>query len=90
MREFLTIFLALVFEATPFLLVGVLISVTAGPMMERVLSIAALRSPLMGMVAGTTAGLLLPMCDCGSRPLAHRLTLAGRREFGLAFLDLPS
>jgi len=86
MREFLTIFLALVFEATPFLLVGVLISVTAGPMMERVLSIAALRSPLMGMVAGTTAGLLLPMCDCGSRPLAHRLTLAGRREFGLAFL----
>ena len=26
------------------------------------------------------------MCDCGSRPLAHRLALAGRREFAMAFL----
>lgn len=86
MREFVTIFLALIFEATPFLLVGVLISVTAGPVVERVLATAALRNPVAGMVAGTSAGMLLPMCDCGSRPLAHRLTLAGRREFGIAFL----
>jgi uncharacterized membrane protein YraQ (UPF0718 family) len=86
MREFVTVFLALIFETTPFLLAGVLISVIGGPLLERALSGAALRNPLAGMVAGTTAGLFLPMCDCGSRPLAHRMALAGRKEFALAFM----
>lgn len=84
--EFTTIFLALVFETTPFLLAGVLIAVIAGPLLERVLATAAMRNPLAGIAAGTSAGLLLPMCDCGSRPLAHRLALAGRREFALSFM----
>lgn len=86
MRETVTIFLALIFETTPFLLAGVLVSVVAGPAVERVLASASLRNPAAGMLAGTSAGLLLPMCDCGSRPLAHRLALAGRREFALAFM----
>lgn len=86
MREFATIFLALIFETTPFLLAGVLISVVAGPYLERALSSAALGNPVAGMAAGTGAGLLLPMCDCGSRPLAHRLALAGRKEFAVAFM----
>ena len=30
--------------------------------------------------------MLLPMCDCGTRPLAHRLALAGRKEFAVAFM----
>jgi len=84
--EFANIFLALIFETTPFLLAGVLISVMAGPYVERALAGAAMRSSLVGMAAGTSAGLLLPMCDCGSRPLAHRLALAGRREFAMAFM----
>lgn len=84
--EFANIFLALIFETTPFLLAGVLISVVAGPYVERALAGAALRNPVAGMAAGTSAGLLLPMCDCGSRPLAHRLALAGRREFAMAFM----
>lgn len=86
MREFLTIFLALLFETTPFLLAGVAISVLAGPWLERVLASAAMRQPALGIAAGTGAGLFLPMCDCGSRPLAHRLALAGRREFAIAFM----
>lgn len=84
--DFASIFLALVFEATPFLLVGVIISVVAGPAVERILAGAAFRSPAVSVAAGTAAGLALPMCDCGNRPLAHRLALAGRREFALAFL----
>ncbi len=86
MREFATIFLALIFETTPFLLGGVLISVFAGPLIERALSAAAFRVPAVGMVAGAGAGMLLPMCDCGTRPLAHRLALAGRKEFAVAFM----
>ena len=86
MHQFATIFLALIVETTPFLLAGVVISVVLGPLLERALAGAAMRSALGGTVAGTAAGLLLPMCDCGSRPLAHRLALAGRREFAVAFM----
>ena len=86
MREFATVFLALIFETTPFLLAGVLVSVILGPVVERALASAAFRQPVVGMAAGVGAGMLLPMCDCGSRPLAHRLALAGRREFAMAFL----
>lgn len=86
MSDFANIFLALIFEAAPFLLAGVLISVLAGPLVERLLASAALRNPVVAVTAGASAGLLFPMCDCGNRPLAHRLALAGRRHFALAFL----
>ncbi|QFG03140.1 hypothetical protein Tbon_07465 [Tepidiforma bonchosmolovskayae] len=84
--DFANIFLALLLEATPFLLAGVIVSVVAGPAVERILASAAFRSPAASIAAGAGAGLILPMCDCGNRPLAHRLALAGRREFALAFL----
>jgi len=86
MEETILIFLALVFETTPFLLAGVVISVAGGRWLESALATSAFRNPFAGIVAGTSAGLFLPMCDCGSRPLAHRLALAGRREFALAFM----
>lgn len=86
MEQTATIFLALVFESTPFLLAGVLLSAVGGPWLERTLGKASMGTPGLGMLAGTSAGILLPMCDCGSRPLAHRLALAGRREFAVAFM----
>lgn len=86
MAEFASVFLALLFEAVPFLLLGVLVSVLGGPAIERLLQSAAFRAPAAGVVAGAGAGLLFPMCDCGNRPLAHRLALAGQRHFALAFL----
>jgi uncharacterized protein len=85
-EQFVIIFLALLFETTPFLLAGVVIAAVGGPWLERSLASAAMRTPGVGTMAGTSAGMLLPMCDCGSRPLAHRLALAGRREFAIAFL----
>ncbi len=86
MEQFITIFLALLFEATPFLLAGVAVAAVAGPWLERVLSVPIMRSPGVGTMAGTSAGMILPMCDCGTRPVAHRMALAGRREFAVAFL----
>ncbi|MDZ7728758.1 MAG: permease [Dehalococcoidia bacterium] len=86
MAEFFTIFLALIFETTPFLLAGVAIAAVGGPWLERSLSSAAMRTPGVGAMAGSGAGIFLPMCDCGSRPLAHRLALAGKREFAMAFM----
>ena len=85
-EEFVAIFLALLLEALPFLLAGVAVSVAVGPLVERVLRSEALGHPVAGLMAGAGAGLALPVCDCGSRPLAHRLAAAGRREFAIAFL----
>ena len=86
MDQLATIFLALIFETTPFLLAGVIIAVVGGAWLERSLETTAMRSSGLSMLAGSSAGLLLPMCDCGSRPLAHRLALAGRREFAVSFM----
>jgi uncharacterized membrane protein YraQ (UPF0718 family) len=86
MREFLTIFLALMFETAPFLLLGVILSAAAGPVLVPLITRRLVQQPVAGMVAGSAAGLLLPTCDCGSRPLAHRITRAGARDFGLAML----
>jgi uncharacterized membrane protein YraQ (UPF0718 family) len=84
--EFATIFLALLVETTPFLLGGVVLAVVAGPWLQRSLAVAASRTPGLGLIAGAGAGLALPMCDCGSRPLAQRMALAGQTHFAIAFL----
>lgn len=47
---------------------------------------AARSSASSATIAGAGAGMLFPMCDCGSRLLAHRLCTLGLREAGIAFL----
>ena len=84
--EFATIYLALMVETTPFLLAGVVLAVVAGPWLQRSVAVAASRTPGLGLVAGAGAGLALPMCDCGSRPLAQRMAIAGQTHFAIAFL----
>jgi uncharacterized membrane protein YraQ (UPF0718 family) len=85
-QEFLTIFLALLVETTPFLLAGVVLAVVGGPWLHRAVSSFGSNSPLVGIAAGTSAGLALPMCDCGSRPLSHRMAQVGQTYFAVAFL----
>ena len=80
------IFLALLVETTPFLLAGVILAVVGGPWLQRAVVSFGSNSPLVGIAAGATAGLALPMCDCGSRPLAHRMARAGQTYFAMAFL----
>ncbi len=86
MHQFVTIFLALLVETTPFLLAGVILAVVGGPWLQRAVVSFGSNSPLVGIAAGATAGLALPMCDCGSRPLAHRMARAGQTYFAMAFL----
>ncbi len=73
-----TIFLSLLVEAMPFLLLGVLLS---GLLLlfvdERKLVAAMPRNPLLGAVVGSCAGFLFPVCECGNVPVARRLLLQG-------------
>jgi uncharacterized membrane protein YraQ (UPF0718 family) len=73
-----TLFLSLLVEAMPFLLLGVLFS---GLLLlwvdERKLVAAMPKNPLLGAILGSCVGFLFPVCECGNVPVARRLLLQG-------------
>lgn len=73
-----TLFLSLLVEAIPFLLLGVLFS---GLLLffvdERRLLSFLPRNPLLGAFAGSCVGFLFPVCECGNVPVARRLLMQG-------------
>jgi len=73
-----TLFLSLLVEAIPFLLLGVLFS---GLLLwfidERKLLLYVPRHPLLGALVGSLIGFLFPVCECGNVPVARRLLMQG-------------
>jgi uncharacterized protein len=73
-----TLFLSLLVEAIPFLLLGVLFS---GLLLlfidERKLAAAMPKHPLLGAFCGSLVGFLFPVCECGNVPVARRLLMQG-------------
>jgi uncharacterized protein len=73
-----TLFLSLLVEAIPFLLLGVLVS---GLLLlfvdERKLAAILPRHPFWGALAGGMLGFLFPVCECGNVPVARRLLTQG-------------
>ncbi len=73
-----TLFLSLLVEAIPFLLLGVLLSGFLLFFIDVQKLIAALpRNPLLGAIVGSLGGFLVPVCECGNVPVARRLILEG-------------
>lgn len=73
-----TLFLSLLVEAIPFLLLGVLLS---GVLLlfvdERRLVALMPRNALAGALAGSLMGFMFPVCECGNVPVARRLLAQG-------------
>ncbi|MBC6421192.1 MAG: permease [Hormoscilla sp. SP12CHS1] len=73
-----TVFLSLLVEAIPFLLLGVLLS---GLLLffvdQRKLAAFIPKNPLLGALAGSLIGFLFPVCECGNVPVARRLLMQG-------------
>lgn len=73
-----TLFLSLLVEALPFLLLGVTLS---GILLlfidERQLLRLAPKHPVLGALLGSCIGFLLPVCECGNVPVARRLIVQG-------------
>lgn len=73
-----TLFLSLLVEAMPFLLLGVLLSssllffVNEGQLITKLP-----KNPFLGAVVGSCIGFLFPVCECGNVPVARRLLLKG-------------
>ena len=73
-----TIFLSLLVEAIPFLLLGVLFSGLLLLFIDERWLIAKLpKNPLLGALVGSMVGFLFPVCECGNVPVARRLLMQG-------------
>jgi hypothetical protein len=73
-----TLFLSLLVEAMPFLLLGVLFSGLLLLFIDERQLIAKLpKNPLLGALVGSMVGLLFPVCECGNVPVARRLLMQG-------------
>ena len=73
-----TLFLSLLVEAIPFLLLGVLLSSVLLIFIDERWLIAHLpKHPVLGAFAGSCIGFLFPVCECGNVPVARRLIMQG-------------
>ncbi|UBF25506.1 permease [Kovacikia minuta CCNUW1] len=73
-----TLFLSLLVEAVPFLLLGVLFSgILLFFIDERKLIRLMPKHPLLGALVGSCIGFLFPVCECGNVPVARRLLMQG-------------
>ncbi|MEM6401799.1 MAG: permease [Cyanobacteria bacterium P01_D01_bin.116] len=83
-----TIFLSLLVEAIPFLLMGVLFSsMLLFFVDERALVEKVPKNPMLAAVCGSLLGFLFPVCECGNVPVARRLITQGApTPFAIGFL----
>ncbi|MEM7726254.1 MAG: permease [Cyanobacteria bacterium P01_A01_bin.45] len=73
-----TLFLSLLVEAMPFLLLGVMFSSFLQVFMdEQKLAAMMPKNPLLGSLVGSLVGFLFPVCECGNVPVARRLLMKG-------------
>lgn len=73
-----TLFLSLLIEAFPFLLLGVLLSSILLLLIDEGRLIKILpKNPFLGALAGSCIGFLFPVCECGNVPVARRLLMQG-------------
>jgi hypothetical protein len=73
-----TLFLSLLVEAVPFLLIGVAFSSLLLLFINEQKLISILpKNPFLGSLAGSLIGIFFPVCECGNVPVARRLIIQG-------------
>ncbi len=73
-----TLFISLLVEAMPFLLIGVLLSSSLILFLDEGKLISKLpTNPILGSLIGSLFGFCFPVCECGNVPVARRLLLQG-------------
>ncbi len=73
-----TLFLSLLVEAIPFLLLGVLLSSALLFFIDEKKLIKIIpKNPLLGAIMGSCIGFLFPVCECGNVPVARRFLVQG-------------
>ncbi|CAL9528336.1 Putative two-component membrane permease complex subunit SMU_747c [Streptomyces sp. enrichment culture] len=78
MQSWMTVFVAVVLQALPFLVLGVLLSAVIAVFVPPSFFVRALpRRPVLAVPAAGAAGAVLPGCECASVPVAGALVRRG-------------
>jgi uncharacterized membrane protein YraQ (UPF0718 family) len=76
--NFKTIFLSIILEAIPFVLLGVLISALLQSFVsERTIQRMIPKNPILGILFACLLGIIFPLCECGMIPVVRRLMHKG-------------
>ncbi|MBM7567403.1 permease [Paenibacillus sacheonensis] len=88
MQEFQHIFISIIIEAFPFILLGVFVSAVLQVFVsDRLIARLTPRNPIGGVLFGSLLGLLLPLCECGMIPIVRRLIRKGMPPYiGMVFI----
>jgi uncharacterized membrane protein YraQ (UPF0718 family) len=78
LQDFVTLFLGLIVEAFPFVVLGVTVSALVGVFVtpEWVVKLVP-KNTFVSHVAVAFLGVLMPVCECGNVPVVRRLMLSG-------------
>src|SRR5256714_1537189 len=87
-ETWLTIFVSIVIQATPFVVLGTVVSAAIAALVPPAFFAGALpRGPVLAVPVAGMAGAILPGCECGSVPIAGALVRRGvTPAAALAFL----
>ncbi|WP_375295586.1 MULTISPECIES: permease [Paenibacillus] len=78
MQSFKTLFLSIILEAFPFVLLGVLVSAVLQMFVsEQTIRRLVPRNPLLGILFACVVGIIFPLCECGMIPVIRRLLRKG-------------
>lgn len=78
LQNFKTLFLSIILEAFPFVLLGVLVSALLQMFVsEQTIRRLTPKNPVLGIIFACVAGLIFPLCECGMIPVIRRLMKKG-------------
>lgn len=77
-QSFKTMFISIVLEAIPFILIGVIVSsIMQIFVSEKWIQKFVPRNPLLGILFACVLGIIFPVCECGLIPIMRRLITKG-------------
>ena len=78
LQDWISIFLGILVEATPFLLLGVTVSALVHVFVseDRLLRLVP-RNPVLSLVPALVLGMMMPVCECGNVAVARRFLAKG-------------
>ncbi|NOU95774.1 permease [Paenibacillus sp. LMG 31456] len=78
LQNFKTLFLSIILEAFPFILLGVLVSALLQMFVsEQTIRKLVPKNPLLGILFACVVGIIFPLCECGMIPVIRRLLRKG-------------
>jgi len=79
-QDFITLFLGLIVEATPFVVLGVLVSVVVGLInTQKIINWLTPKHPILSHLMVSLLGIFMPVCECGNVPVVRRFLLSGMK-----------